>query len=243
MKNSSPNDVTAKYYDITSSHFKGESLSIEELNLTKRYCKIHGKILDIGCGTGRHLVSLAKIGYIVTGIDLSKGMLDVLKEKNIINATIINADILKYQFPRNEKFDLIIMFWNTFNEICLTKANAIKLLNKCKNLLNFEGEIIINSDNIQNINPQLFDYSTEDSIDGRKVTYHWQIHKYLKRTRTSISRETVSLDDTQVFKTLITQRWWSEEEYIKIAKKTGFLVKKLRISRNDEHYFLLTKIR
>ncbi|MBV6458205.1 MAG: Ubiquinone biosynthesis O-methyltransferase [Fimbriimonadaceae bacterium] len=32
-------------------------------------------ILDIGCGVGRHSVELAKRGYVVTGIDLSPGML------------------------------------------------------------------------------------------------------------------------------------------------------------------------
>ena len=32
-------------------------------------------ILDIGCGTGRHSVELAKHGYRITGVDLSSGML------------------------------------------------------------------------------------------------------------------------------------------------------------------------
>jgi predicted TPR repeat methyltransferase len=29
------------------------------------------KIIDIGCGTGRHSIELSKRGYAVTGIDLS----------------------------------------------------------------------------------------------------------------------------------------------------------------------------
>jgi cyclopropane fatty-acyl-phospholipid synthase-like methyltransferase len=32
-------------------------------------------VLDIGCGTGRHAIELAKRGYRVTGVDLSSGML------------------------------------------------------------------------------------------------------------------------------------------------------------------------
>ena len=33
------------------------------------------RILDIGCGTGRHAVALASRGYRVTGVDISEGML------------------------------------------------------------------------------------------------------------------------------------------------------------------------
>lgn len=38
-------------------------------------------ILDIGCGTGRHSIELAKRGYKMTGVDLSSGMLAQAKEK------------------------------------------------------------------------------------------------------------------------------------------------------------------
>ena len=34
-----------------------------------------GRILDVGCGTGRHAVELARRGYRVTGVDISSGML------------------------------------------------------------------------------------------------------------------------------------------------------------------------
>ena len=33
------------------------------------------RILDIGCGTGRHAIELARRGYRVTGVDISSGML------------------------------------------------------------------------------------------------------------------------------------------------------------------------
>ena len=39
------------------------------------------KILDVGCGTGRHAIELTKRGYNVTGIDLSESQLKRAKEK------------------------------------------------------------------------------------------------------------------------------------------------------------------
>lgn len=38
-------------------------------------------ILDIGCGTGRHAIELAVRGFHVTGVDFSRGMLDVAEAK------------------------------------------------------------------------------------------------------------------------------------------------------------------
>ncbi|HNS14356.1 MAG TPA: class I SAM-dependent methyltransferase, partial [Syntrophorhabdaceae bacterium] len=39
------------------------------------------RILDIGCGTGRHAIELTKRGYTVVGIDLSDSQLERAREK------------------------------------------------------------------------------------------------------------------------------------------------------------------
>ncbi|MDX1699869.1 MAG: methyltransferase domain-containing protein [Melioribacteraceae bacterium] len=68
------------------------------------------KILDVGCGTGRHSVELAKRGYSVTGIDLSKEMLERAEQKAIEAEVNVNFYVHDARdLPFVEEFDLAIM--------------------------------------------------------------------------------------------------------------------------------------
>jgi 2-polyprenyl-3-methyl-5-hydroxy-6-metoxy-1,4-benzoquinol methylase len=84
----------------------GECDFIEmELNSNKSL-----KILDVGCGTGRHTIELTKRGYDVTGIDLSRAQLTRAKIK-------ADDENLKIDFQKqdarnlkfNHEFDVAIM--------------------------------------------------------------------------------------------------------------------------------------
>jgi len=56
-------------------------------------------VADIGCGNGRHLIPCAKHCKKVIGVDLSKQLLDIVKEKlaseKIKNVRLIHADATK----------------------------------------------------------------------------------------------------------------------------------------------------
>ena len=71
---------------------------IKELNLTGG-----STVLDIGCGTGRHAVELARRGFRVTGLDLSAGMLAQARkaaETAEVDIELIQADASAFDLDR-----------------------------------------------------------------------------------------------------------------------------------------------
>jgi ubiquinone/menaquinone biosynthesis C-methylase UbiE len=81
-----------KFFDSHASVYMNNPFTkntIKEVDFILDELRIRpgSSILDMGCGTGRHAVELAKRGYQVTGVDLSSGMLSqaekVAKEVNV----------------------------------------------------------------------------------------------------------------------------------------------------------------
>lgn len=98
----------AQKYDneVFTQGTQGECDFIEnELSFNKAL-----KILDVGCGTGRHSIELTKRGYTVTGIDLSESQLALAREKAKSNN--LNIDFRQHDardLPFNCEFELAIM--------------------------------------------------------------------------------------------------------------------------------------
>lgn len=71
---------------------------VEELNLAAG-----SSILDVGCGSGRHSVELARRGYIVTGIDISAGMLAQARQRADaaqVAVTWVQANATAFALPQ-----------------------------------------------------------------------------------------------------------------------------------------------
>jgi ubiquinone/menaquinone biosynthesis C-methylase UbiE len=241
------NDPTAEFHDLVNATFKDKFTNAQELSLIKSLLPRHGKILDLACGTGRHLVSLIGEGYQVTGIDSSAGMLKVLNKKlSTIRLTnqpqIINDDFLKFNF-KSTKFDLIIMMWNVFNEIALTKTQALILLQKCKRLLASSGKILINIDNRNKINLPFLDYQYTINENHYQYDVIWKVLKFNERTSTTVLQETITKSQQnkkiKSAQDQIIQRWWSKDEITALANKVNFLVHNKILEANEELYLIL----
>lgn len=69
-----------------------------------------GRALDLGCGTGRNALWLARIGWRVTGVDASPVGLDMATEQaNREGVTLhtVRADLLDYA-PEPQSYDLVV---------------------------------------------------------------------------------------------------------------------------------------
>ncbi len=238
-----PNDITAKYYDIVYKDVKGSDVTKEELSLIKSLVSKKDKILDVACGTGRHLVPLAKSGYDTTGIDSSSGMLKILKTKVNDNSKILNQDFFK--LDKKNKYDLIILMWNAFNEIATARNDAKRLLSKLKSLLSKDGRILINIDNPTKLNLPNINGTLIVSEGGKKYRSDWKVEKFTRRTNTTVSSERIRVykNDQSIFdkRTKIKQRWWSLSEIRGMSKGLNLKSKTRRLKSNSELYILLWK--
>jgi ubiquinone/menaquinone biosynthesis C-methylase UbiE len=76
---------TREGYDLWSEIYDDEAnplVMIEAPEVRSALAEVEGfSILDVGCGTGRHAIELAKAGAKVTGVDFSSGMLEKARAK------------------------------------------------------------------------------------------------------------------------------------------------------------------
>lgn len=134
----------AYYYNAfyQDKDYAAESRQVN--TLLKRYGSNVRKIINYGCGTGRHDIELSKLGYDCTGIDMSPLMIDIARgNSRDINADIdfSVADIRTYE-PK-DKYDAVIslfhvMSYQNSNEDILGAFRSARKALDCGGLFLFD---------------------------------------------------------------------------------------------------------
>jgi len=79
----------------------------KEIERKKRKVK---RILDVGCGNGRHLIYMAKKGFNLFGIDISQKSLQILQDwlnREGLQAKLKKASVTQIPYP-DEYFDVVV---------------------------------------------------------------------------------------------------------------------------------------
>jgi len=91
-------------YDFTKGTAQEVGFLIDVLGLPPG-----ARILDVGCGPGRHSIALAEAGYAVTGIDVSRRFLDIAAEdarSRGVQLALFEVDAR--EMPFDDEFDAVI---------------------------------------------------------------------------------------------------------------------------------------
>lgn len=159
-KNIYTQDEIANNYSMLLQKRRGLCL-FDEKYLEKNI-SANSKVLDLGCGTGRHLLQFGNKTE-MTGIDISPRMIEIANdtlEKNNIKVKTISGDMLNVNnLFKNETFDTIIMMYHTFGSI-VPRKNRILLLNGIKSILKKNGSLILHVHNRKHIKNLKFIFNT-----------------------------------------------------------------------------------
>lgn len=176
----------SKYYHILYKNRNHEEARkfinkiIEHLNL-----KPKSKILDAGCGKGRHSIEIEKLGHIVTGIDLSKNSIKFAKQFENSNLNFLVHDISK---PLNIEFNVVLNLFTSFGYY--DKDKDLEILLSLERNLDKNGTGVIDFFNIKNVKDNLVK-KEQTTIENIKFKIKRKINKF------SVIKE-ISFEDNSI---------------------------------------------
>ena len=168
---------------------------------------IHGiNAFDFGCGTGRSTRFLRKMGFNITGVDISEDMLKQARSKDRSGDyhKVNDADLNRFN---DDTFDLVLSAF-TFDNIP-SKKKKIENLRELKRLLKPDG-IIINLVSSPDIYiHEWASFSTRDFPENRRV-----------KSGDKVRIVMTDVEDQRPVEDIL----WSDDAYREIYNLTGLII-------------------
>lgn len=155
--------VMARYYDTI---YAGTAPNDTPFYLDLAQ-SLPGPVLELGCGTGRVTLALARAGLQVVGLDLSEAMLGVFRSKLALEPVEVRERVELVQggmagFELDRKFGLILVPFRAFQHL-LTVAEQRACLQRVARHLQPEGRYVHN----------LFDPRLESIVQNQQTGPRW----------------------------------------------------------------------
>lgn len=177
------------------------------------------RILDIGCGTGRHAIELAKRGYSVVGVDLSEAQLQRARSnarQQNVTPQFVRVDARSLTF--NNEFHLVVMICEGAFPLMETDEMNFAILQNARRALKLDGKFIFTT--LNGLFP-LF-HSVKDFVNGHYENDVSKKNSFDLMTFRDQSEFTFVDDDGKTRVVLCNERFYVPSEITWLLKSLGF---------------------
>ncbi len=182
-----------------------------------------GNVCECACGTGSLTLPLRRLGYRMTGVDLSRDMLSQAAQKARdagLEIPFVCQDMCHLQLHRRQ--DAILCTWDGVNYLT-TPDRARRFFRAAYAQLKPGGALIFDVSTPEKLSGTLGDHTL--GCQEEDISYIWQ-NAYHPRTRTVDMRLSIFVGDTdgryQRLEETQTQRAHTLEELTKYLAEAGF---------------------
>ncbi len=139
-------DEIASSYD---ARLADSPLFRNDVRFVQMHCAQPGRLIDMGCGTGRLLTPCSRGGHWVLGVDLSEEMLRQAgqrKERDGATFELLKANLTRLDCLADRSFDYALCMFSTLGMISGPEAR-LKVLEHAHRLLRPGGKLILHVHN------------------------------------------------------------------------------------------------
>lgn len=219
-------DIYAPWYDAQNS-MDDLDFYLDALVETQK------GVLEIGCGTGRLMIPIAREGYAVTGLDISKEMLRIAREKIALESedvrgriNVVFADMKQFQLQAT--FGVALFGCNTFQHL-LTNTEQNDALRCVHRHLEPGGLLFIQGTNVhfQEHEPDVLYYRGREFYPEQQhwvdVFYSFRYEQHLQLQQFKLLLDILGDNDSVTRKQVILNlRYFFPPEMERILHANGF---------------------
>jgi SAM-dependent methyltransferase len=183
--------------------------------------RVRGRVLDVGCGAGRHSLEAQQRGCEVVAIDISPGAVEVARRRGVLDVRLLPLAAVDRTLGL---FDTVLMMCGNFG-LFGTEEEARRLLRTLYEISPPEGRIVFDS-----LDPSLTD-------DSRNLAYQAR-NRALGRPRGQVTIRVRYRDFTTAWFNLLTL---SPAELEDLLEGTGWRLAELFSSTPPDYFGVLEK--
>jgi ubiquinone/menaquinone biosynthesis C-methylase UbiE len=217
----------AKYYDLLYSWKDYGKESGTLVQLIWRYKRSSGKdLLDVGCGTGKHVAQLAK-KFDCIGMDSSEEMLEAAK-RNAQGVKFVRGDMTSFDLGR--EFDVVLCLFSAIGYV-KTRSKLARTLRNFSRHLKPGGVAIIEPWFTKSTAIDGHLHVLAQGTDDLKVV---RVDQTRVRGDVSVLDERIIVADREkglsVFRDRMVMGLFEKEEFLRLMREAGLEAKYLKRS-------------